>query len=122
MLSQDGTPFCNLKRGGYTWHSLSPWNQEARQLTLDRIELVMRARACDTVLCARGGQHSGECLLPYAPTEGAFYDSEALLSYQNYAKTYYDGDLGRYWQENASHAHPYHWTGCTSNTHELDAK
>jgi len=106
---QSGVPFCDLARGGYTWYSLSPWHQEARQLTLDRIELVMRARACDTVLCARGGQHSGECLLPYVPTEGAFYDPAALLSYQNYAKTYYEGDLAGYWQENSNWTHPYLW-------------
>ena len=105
----DGAPMCGLPRGGHTWYSLSPWHPEARQLTLERIELVMRARACDTVLCARGGQHSGESLLPYDPVEGAFYDPAALLSYQNYAKAYYDGDLAGYWQENSNWTHPYTW-------------
>ena len=105
----NGIPLCDLACGGHTWYSLSPWHQDARQLTLDRIELVVRQRACDTVLCVRGGQHSGESLLPYAPTEGSFYDSAAVLSYQNYAKAYYDSDLATYWQENANWTHPYSW-------------
>jgi hypothetical protein len=98
----NGVPLERAELGGYIWTCLSPWHAEARDFLLQRYNLFIRNFAQADVLCVRAGQHSGECLLPYEPVEGAIYDAAAIQSYRAFAEDLYAGDFTRYRQSNTT--------------------